>query len=63
MLPQYLSKGGRAHCPYTYSVLLRDYDDASGLTLEQESICMKHIKKIFRERVTKEAKRIAMKVY
>jgi hypothetical protein len=37
--------------------------EAARLTPEQASICMKHIKKTFRERVAEEAKRIAKKVF
>ncbi len=37
--------------------------EAAGLTPEQASICMKHIKKTFRERVAEEAKKIAKKVF
>ena len=43
--------------------LRRTMMEAAGLTPEQANICMRHIKKTFKERVAEEAKRIAKKVF
>ncbi len=36
--------------------------EAAGLTPEQTSICMQHIKKTFKDKVAEEAKKVAKKV-